>query len=155
MSAFFFIKVVHLLSAAVLFGTGIGAAFFMLMSHFSSNLAEKYYAVRITVLADWVFTAPAVVLQPLTGLLLIKLGGYTGDEPWLIATYILYAIAGLCWLPVVALQLKMRHLLREALVTGQALDLLYHRLFRVWFLLGWPAFFALLAIFFLMVTRPA
>lgn len=149
------VKTLHILSATVLFGTGLGIAFFMVRSRFTENLHEQYFASRTTVLADTVFTFPAVVIQPVSGVWLIWKGGIEWTEPWLLATYGLYALAGACWVPVVWLQLRMRDLVRDALLSGTDVPPEFHRLFRIWFLLGWPAFLGLVTVFFLMVMKPA
>lgn len=154
MDLYFIVKTIHIISSTVLFGTGLGTAFFMLMSRFTDNLQEKFFAARTTVLADYLFTAPAVILQPVTGFWLIWKGGYDPMAPWLAWTYGLYILAGLCWLPVVWIQIRLKQMLKTALDTGAPLPEAYHRLFRIWFLLGWPAFLGLVAVFFLMVAKP-
>lgn len=154
MDPYLFIKTLHILSSTILFGTGLGIAFFMVMSVFTADLHEKFYALRITVLADYLFTAPAVVIQPLSGAWLIWQGGYEWTDLWLVWTYILYGIAGLCWLPVVAIQIKLKRILKVCLEIVAPLPPLYHQLFRWWFLLGWPAFIGLIGVFFLMVFKP-
>lgn len=149
------VKTVHILSATVLFGTGLGTAFFFWRAHAPGNEAGRLTAARTTVLADWLFTTPAVVVQPITGAWMIAKAGIGWNDLWLSATYGLYLIAAVCWLPVVAIQLRMKHMLeREA--AGESLDRrLYGRLFRTWFLLGWPAFGGLIAVYFLMVMKPS
>jgi uncharacterized membrane protein len=154
MDWYLIIKTLHILSSTVLLGTGLGIAFFMLCSHFTNNIQEKFFAARNTVLADYLFTAPAVILQPLTGIWLISQGGYDWTAPWLVATYILYVIAGGCWLPVVWIQIQLKTMLAHSIKTGVSLPVRYHTLFRVWFILGWPAFAGLIVIFFLMVFKP-
>jgi uncharacterized membrane protein len=155
MSAYLFIKVVHIITATILFGTGLGIAFFMFRSRFTGDLREKFYAVRTTVLADCIFIAPAAVLQPLTGAWLIWNGGLRWAEGWLLAAYLLYAIAAACWLPVVWIQIRLKRIVAACLASDLPPPPQFHRLFRIWFLLGWPAFAALVAIFFLMVTKPS
>lgn len=154
MDVYAIVKTVHILSATVLFGTGLGTAFFFWRAHASGNQAGRLAAARTTVMADWIFTAPAVLLQPITGALLVVRAGFAWNELWLVASYILYLIAGLCWLPVVAIQIRMKRMLeREA--AGEAIDeALYRRLFGTWFALGWPAFGALVVVYFLMVMKP-
>ncbi|MBU0800383.1 MAG: DUF2269 domain-containing protein [Alphaproteobacteria bacterium] len=154
MDGYFIVKTLHIMSSTILFGTGLGIAFFMLRSYFTTNPQEKLFAVKNTVLADYIFTAPAVLLQPLTGFWLLSKGGYSATDSWLVVTYILYALAGACWLPVVWIQIRLKHMLTDSIRTGQALPPRYHRLFRTWFILGWPAFIALVIIFFLMVYKP-
>jgi uncharacterized membrane protein len=149
------VKWLHILGATVLFGTGIGIAFFMFASRFNDDLGVKLFAARTTVLADFLFTLPAVVLQPLSGLALVVLVGYEWDEPWLLATYGLYLLIGLCWLPVVVIQIKLRNIVADARARQIALPPAFRRLFRYWFWLGWPAFIGLLTVFFLMVAKPA
>ncbi len=155
MNAYLLVKTIHIIAATVLFGTGFGIAFFMFCSCFTGDLQEKFYAIRTTVLADYLFTAPAAVLQPATGAWLIWEGGLAWTEPWLLATYVLYTIAGMCWLPVVWIQIRLKRIVAVCLSSGKPLPDEFHRLFRVWFLLGWPAFTALIAVFFLMVTKPS
>lgn len=154
MDWYFIIKTLHIISSTILFGTGLGIAFFMLRSHFTDNLQEKFFAARNTVLADYFFTAPAVIAQPLTGFWLISQGGHGWTDLWLVATYIIYAIAGLCWLPVVWIQIQLKNMLTHSVQTGEALPDRYDTLFRTWFILGWPAFVGLVVVFFLMVFKP-
>ncbi len=148
------IKVVHIISSTVLFGTGLGIAFFMFRSHFSEHIQEKCYAVDNTVLADYLFTFPAVVLQPLTGAWLVWKGGYNWTDTWLVWTYALYLFAALCWIPVVWIQIRLRTMLNDSRLNNIPLPPKYRTLFNIWFTLGWPAFFSLILIFFLMVYKP-
>jgi uncharacterized membrane protein len=148
------LKTLHILSSTILLGTGAGIAFFMFRSYFTNDLHEKLYAARNTVLADYCFTLPAVIVQPLTGIGLISLSGYGWFDPWLTATYIAYAIAGICWLPVVWIQIQLKKMLSASIENKTTLPKQYHKLFRIWFLLGWPAFISLIIIFFLMVMKP-
>lgn len=146
---------VHVLSAAVLFGTGAGIAFFMLTAHRTGEAATVAAVGRIVVLADWVFTATAVVVQPISGVGLIALVGYDWREPWLLGAYALYVVTGLCWLPVVGIQLRMTRLAEAAAAAGEALPPAYHRLYRAWFVLGWPAFAAVVGVYALMLAKPS
>jgi uncharacterized membrane protein len=125
----------------------------MYVSRFADNLHQKYYAARFTVLADFIFTLPAVILQPLTGFFLILDGGFDVMEPWLVYSYLLYMLIGLCWIPVVFLQVRMRDMLKTAIDSGAELSAEYAKLFRFWFWLGWPAFAGVIAIFYLMVSK--
>lgn len=148
------IKTLHIISSTVLFGTGMGIAFFMFRSHFTKDVHEKLYAARNTVLADYCFTLPAVIIQPLSGFWLISHGGFNGFDSWLVATYGLYLFAGACWLPVVWIQIELKKMLQIAAAKGTQLPARYDRLFKIWFMLGWPAFLSLIAVFYLMVTKP-
>lgn len=151
---FLWIKWLHILSAIVLFGTGLGTAFHMFVTYCRGDVNAIAVSVRNTVLADWVFTAIAGVLQPMTGLLLIILGGYDPFESWLVLTYVLYVVAGACWLKVVQLQYRMRNSAGAAVRRGEALPSEYRKTMRLWFILGWPAFLSLLAVTLLMVMKP-
>jgi uncharacterized membrane protein len=153
MSVYFLIKTLHIISATILFGTGLGIAFFMFRSWFTDDLHERLYALRTTVLADYLFTAPATIIQPLTGAWLIWNDGFAWTDGWLLATYIIYVIAGACWLPVVWIQIRLKQIATTCAETGAPLPPEYHRLFRLWFALGWPAFLGLVVIFFLMVIK--
>jgi len=154
MDLYFTVKTLHIIGSTILFGTGIGIAFFMFAARYARNLHEKYFAARMTVLADYIFTTPAVILQPATGIWLILNGGYGAHDLWLSLTYGLYVLAGCCWLPVVWIQIQLRRMLAEAVAAQGDLPPRYHKLFRIWFWLGWPAFISLIIIFFLMVMKP-
>ena len=155
MDAYAVVKTLHILSATILFGTGLGTAFFFWRANAPGKEAGRLMAARTTVRADWFFTAPAVVIQPVTGAWMMARAGLAWGELWLVLTYCLYMIAALCWLPVVAIQIRMKHLL-EMEAAGESLDRqLYGRLFRAWVFLGWPAFGGLVVVFFLMVSKPA
>lgn len=149
------VKTFHIISAAVLFGTGLGTAWFMWRADRSRQAAVIFVTARHVVWADYFFTLPAILIQPLSGLWLTELAGFPLGEKWLLFTYILYAIAGACWIPVVWLQIRMRDLAGAAVRGGTALPPLYHRYMRIWFKLGWPAFSAVIAIFYLMVAKPS
>lgn len=152
---YFFIKTLHVISSTILFGTGIGIAFFMFRSHFADGMHEKFYAAKNTVLADYLFTFPAVIIQPITGFWLVWKAGYDWASLWLVITYIVYVVAGFCWLPVVWIQTQLKKILSECVAEEKPLPERYHKLFRVWFVLGWPAFIGLIIVFFLMVYKPA
>ena len=154
MTEYYVLKFLHVIGATVLLGTGAGIAFFMLMAHRTGNVAVIAGVARIVVLADVVFTATAVVLQPITGILLARSVGYSLAEGWIVASIALYLFTGAFWLPVVWMQARMRTLAREAADAGTPLPDQYHRLFRNWFWFGFPAFAAVLLIFWLMITRP-
>ncbi|HTF95972.1 MAG TPA: DUF2269 domain-containing protein [Cellvibrio sp.] len=148
------IKTLHILSSTILFGTGIGIAFFMFRSRFTSSVHEKLYAANNTVLADYFFTFPAAVIQPLSGAALVYIAGFDWTSFWLVATYVIYLVAALCWVPVVWIQIQLKKMCIEAIEKGAELPARYHTLFKVWFLLGWPAFVGLVVVFFLMVAKP-
>ncbi len=154
MLTYLLLKYLHLIGAAVLLGTGAGIAFFMLLAHRTGDAGTIAAVARMVVFADMLFTASAVVLQPVTGALLALHVGYALTEGWIVLSVALYLIAGAFWLPVVWMQARMRDLAKEACAAGQPLPAAYHRLFRWWFAFGFPAFGAVLAIFWLMIARP-
>ena len=148
------LKTVHILGAAVLFGTGLGIAFFMWMAHRTRDAALIAQTASTVVIADAIFTATAVVVQPLSGAALIHVIGYSWHEPWIVVSLLLYVFTGLCWLPVVWIQLRLRDLAADAARRNAALPADYDRLFAIWFWLGWPAFLAVIAIFAVMIAKP-
>ncbi len=148
------IKVLHIVCSTVLFGTGLGTAFFKWVVDRSGNVAAIRVVAERVVLADWLFTSPAIVIQALTGVALARLLGYPLTQGWVLAAIVLYVFAGACWIPVVVLQIRMRSLARAADLDDQPLPALYWTYARVWFWLGVPAFGAVLAVFFLMVAKP-
>lgn len=148
------VKWLHLVSATVLFGTGLGTALHMWLAHLSGEPRAIAVVARNVVRTDWWFTAPSAVAQPVSGLALVYLAGYDPFASWLLAAYLLYLVAAACWLVVVGLQIKARDLAVAAARDGAALPPAYHRSMRAWFALGWPAFLALLIVFWLMVAKP-
>ena len=155
MTGYFLLKFLHIIGAAVLLGTGAGIAFFMLMAHRTGDVPTIAATARIVVIADIVFTATAVIAQPITGVLLAKTAGYPLGEGWIVASILLYLVTGAFWLPVVWMQARMRNLARAAADAGEGLPPAYHRLFRLWFAFGFPAFAAVMVIFWLMIARPS
>ena len=155
MNAYLLVKWLHVAGAAVLLGTGIGIAFHLWITVRGGNGVAIAAAARATVLADFVFTLPAIVLQPLTGIALASAMGYPLASAWIVASFALYLVVGACWIPVVFIQLRLRALAEKAALEGAPLGEEFHRLARRWFLLGWPAFIAVGAIYWLMIARPA
>ena len=151
---YFVLKFLHVIGASVLLGTGAGIAFFMLLAHLRGKPAAAAEVARIVVIADFVFTATAVVVQPITGVWLAWTTGYSWGDGWIFWSIILYLITGAFWLPVVWMQLRMRDLAARAVHEKTPLPAAYHRLFWLWFAFGFPAFGAVLAIFWLMIARP-
>jgi len=155
MNAYAVLKTVHILSSTLLFGTGLGTAFFMWFTHRTGDISSIATATRLTVRADFLFTTPAVIVQPISGYALMRLMGFDLHAGWLCAAVALYVFTGVCWLPVVWLQWRASQLAQTALRTRSALPPDYYRYMRIWFLLGWPAFLAVIAIFWLMIAKPA
>jgi uncharacterized membrane protein len=148
------LKLIHVISATVLFGTGLGVAYFMLMAYRTRDALVIAHTAGMVVIADAVFVANAAIIQPVTGVQLALVIGYSLWESWIVVTFALYFLIAACWLPVLWLQVQMRNLARAAVEEGTDLPARYHRLFRVWFVLGWPAFISMIAIFALMIFKP-
>jgi uncharacterized membrane protein len=154
MILYFIAKYVHVLGAIVILGTGSGIAFFMLMAHRSGDPAFIARTAATVVVADMLFTASAVVLQPITGGVLMALSATSLSERWLATSLGLYAVAGLFWIPVVFMQIEMRDLARLAAAQNTPLPARYFMLYRRWFLFGIPGFGAVMAILWLMIAKP-
>ena len=152
--SYLLLKYIHILSATLLFGTGLGTAFHGFLAFRAKDARIAAAVGRSVVLADWLFTAPAVAVQPLTGAAMAVLAGLPLTQGWLALSIALYILVGACWLPVVWLQIWLRRMAEASLESGDALPPLYFRYLRFWFILGWPAFIAVLAIFYLMVFKP-
>ena len=144
----------HVIGATVLLGTGAGIAFFMVISNRSQDPGLIAHVAGIVVLADSVFTATAALAQPVTGYLLARDAGWPLFEGWVGAALLLYGVVGAFWLPVVWIQVRLRDLAREARDAGRPLPGRYHTLYRIWFACGFPAFFAVLGIVWLMLAKP-
>jgi uncharacterized membrane protein len=155
MTLYLVLKYLHVIGAAVLLGTGAGIAFFMLMAHLDGEPRVVAAVARIVVIADFVFTATAVVVQPVTGVWLAHELGHSLREGWIDLSILLYIVTGLFWLPVVWMQVRMRDLAGKSAASQMPLPARYHQLFRWWFAFGFPAFAAVLAIFWLMIARPS
>lgn len=151
------LKLLHIAGASVLLGGGAVIAFFTWFGYRlamrSGSIEALRHILRLTVIADWCFTATAVIAQPLTGWLLMRQLGWSIHSSWFAWVAALFIGIGLCWLPVVWLQYRLRD---TALACASTADLpkRFHRMFRVWFALGLPAFAMLLALFWLMVAKP-
>ena len=148
------LKTLHVIGATVLLGTGAGIAFFMVMAHRTGDARFIAQTARVVVIADYVFTASAVIVQPVTGLALASMAGYPILRGWIGLSLALYVLTGAFWLPVVWMQSRMRDLALAAADHGEAPPAEYHRLYRLWFAFGWPAFAAVLGIVWLMVAKP-
>ena len=149
-----FLRWAHIIGATVLLGTGAGIAFFMVMAHRTGDVIMIAHTARTVVIADWLFTASAVIMQPITGTLLAIEIGWPLTQGWVLWSLLLYACVGVFWLPVVWIQYQLRDMALKAAQEGSALSERYYQLYRIWFACGFPAFFAVLAIVGLMVNRP-
>ena len=154
MTLYFAIKYLHVLGGIVILGTGSGIAFFMLMAHRSGDASFIARTGSTVVIADMLFTLTAVLLQPVTGGLLMMLSSTGLNELWISASLGLYAAAGLFWVPVIFMQIEMRDLARVAAAANAALPPRYFALFRRWFLFGIPGFGSVMAILWLMIAKP-
>lgn len=147
-------KWLHILSSTLLFGTGIGSAWYLLFAAISRNVTAIAVVTRIVVMTDWIFTGTTMLVQPATGFYLIHLAGYPLHSKWIMWSLLLYVVALACWLPVVWLQIRLRKLSAAAAARGLPLSREFWRCFTAWVVLGVPAFFAFLGIFYLMVAKP-
>ncbi len=148
------LKYIHIISSTILFGTGIGSAFYLFMANRRKDIAGIYFATRHVVIADWLFTTPSVIIQFATGLMLINVVGYNFSDFWVKLAIILYFFAGVCWLPVVWMQIKMRDMAKYALENKAELPEKYWKFDKWWIILGSLAFPAVMVVFYLMVFKP-
>ncbi len=153
MDNYLILKMIHILSAVVVAGTGTGIVFFMVMANRSSNVAAIAVTARHVVLADWVFTTPALVVQFVSGVLLMMKLGYSFTSTWFLLVIALFIFIGICWIPVILIQYKLKALAESSLITG-VLDPGFKKMMRLWTALGVPAFTSILIIFWLMVFKP-
>ncbi len=151
MDSYTLVKTLHIISATIVFGTGLGIAHAMWRAHRTGVLALRRFGAALTVRSDFTFTLPAVIIQPATGFWLVWQGGFAWNDAWLVGTYALYLLAALCWVPVVFIQIAMHRELARDVPDDARLG----RLYRWWFALGWPAFGGLVVVFWLMVAKPS
>jgi uncharacterized membrane protein len=149
------VKWLHILSSTVLFGTGLGSAFYMFVASRTRDARVAAVVVRYVVIADWAFTTPTIVIQPLTGFWLLHIAGYPLDSAWIVWSIALYLVAGAAWLPVVWIQMRMRDQAADAARRQAELPATYWRMLRVWVALGCVAFTAMVVVFYLMVAKPS
>ena len=148
-------KWLHILSSTLLFGTGLGSAYYMFFASLTRDPRTICNVVRLVVIADWAFTTTTIIFQPLSGFYLVHLAGFPLTSRWIVWTTVLYFVAGACWIPVVFIQIRMRRLAQQAAAAGSELPADYDRLLRWWVALGIPAFVSLVIVFYLMVAKPA
>lgn len=148
------VKVIHIVSSVLLVGTGFGTAFYLFFANRSGSVEAIAVVSRLVVRADWWFTTPAVIVQPLSGAYMLHMAGYPLNSLWIVASGLLYVFAGACWLPVVWYQIRMHRMAIAAHAAGHALPAQYWRYARRWEWLGYPAFLAMVAVFALMVIKP-
>lgn len=152
--AYLDLKFLHIIGSTVLLGTGAGIAFFLVMAHRTRDAATIAAVARIVVIADFLFTATAVVAQPITGVMLAYVQNYPLTTSWIVASAALYILIGMFWLPVVYFQWRIRDITAAAARNKKPLPADYYWYYRIWFAFGFPAFFSILLIFWLMVARP-
>jgi uncharacterized membrane protein len=148
------LKWLHVLSSTLLFGTGLGSAYYMFFASRTRDARTVANVVRYVVLADWMFTTTTIVFQPLSGWRMAHLAGLPLTTPWILWSIVLYLLAGVCWLPVVWIQIRMRRMAQDAAASGGPLPDAYFGWLRIWVMLGIPAFIALVVVFWLMVAKP-
>jgi len=154
MNTYLILKTVHILSSVLLVGTGFGSAFYLFFTHRIGSVDSIATVGRLVVRADWWFTTPTVILQPITGIWLAHLAGWPLTTPWILVSIGLYLLAGICWLPVVWLQIRMARMARQSQTMGALLPVRYRRYQQWWESLGYPAFIAMVGVFSLMVMKP-
>ncbi|MDO9401552.1 MAG: DUF2269 domain-containing protein [Polaromonas sp.] len=154
MNTYLVLKWLHIVSSVLMVGTGLGSAFYMFFTNRSGSVPAQAVVSRLVVRADWWFTTPTVILQPATGFALAHMAGWPMSTPWLASSLLLFVFAGACWLPVVWLQIRMAALAAQADRDAAPLPALHARYQRYWELLGYPAFVAMVAVFYLMVNKP-
>lgn len=150
---YLWLKFIHVVSSTILFGTGVGTAFNMFMAHRTKDTYIIATTARYVVFADWIFTGTSGFLQPVTGLWMAYLAGYSFTSFWILGSIIGYLIAAFCWFPVVYFQIKMRDLAVAAYKTNSPLPPAYFKFYKYWFTLGWPAFISLIIVFYLMTNK--
>lgn len=154
MNTYLLLKWMHILSSVLLVGTGFGSAFYMFFANRTRKAAVIAEVSRLVVRADWWFTTPAVIVQPITGIALTAMAGYAWNAPWLLSVYALFILAGICWLPVVWLQIRMAKIAAAAAANHAELPQIYWRYAHIWAVLGSIAFPSMLVVYGLMVFRP-
>jgi len=149
------LKTIHVVSSVLLVGTGFGSAFYLFFTNRSKSVEAIGVVAKLVVRADWYFTTPAAIIQPVTGVMMMQKAGWPLSMTWIHGSIALYVLAGACWIPVLFLQVRMARLADMARREGSSLPREYWTLARRWELLGYPVFAAMLVVFYLMVAKPA
>jgi len=153
LDSYLLLKLIHILAAVVVTGTGAGIAFFMFMADRSNNPHAIYITAKTVILGDWIFTTPAVITQLVTGFLLMNKLGYSYTSNWFYSVIGLFVFIGACWLPVLRIQYQLRNIAEKSLESEEVTPE-FKKLMRIWTALGIPAFLSILVIFYLMVFKP-
>ena len=153
MDNYLILKILHILSAVIVAGTGAGIAFFMFMANRSNNPQAIKITAKHVILADWIFTLPGVITLIITGPLLMSKLGYSFSSPWFYWVCGLFLFIGLCWIPVLKIQYKLYELSKNT-VSSNDVSPEFKKLMHLWAALGIAAFSAILIIFWLMVFKP-
>lgn len=151
---YIWLKLIHILSSTILFGTGIGTASVMLYGYFQPNMEAKLAIYRYVALVDWFFTGISGLIQPITGLAMVYVAGYSLSMFWISISILGYLIAAFCWFGVVYFQLKIRDITANSIKHKKHLPAIYYQFFTYWFMVGWPAFISLIVVFYLMTAKP-
>ena len=154
MNTYLTLKALHILSSVLIVGTGFGTAYYLFFTNRLGRVSSIADVARLVVRADWWFTTPAVIFQPISGLWLAHMAGWPWTTPWIVLSIALFAITGACWLPVVWLQVRLAKMAEQAAANNEALPERYWRYAQRWEWLGYPAFIAMLGVYFLMVLKP-
>lgn len=154
MNTYLLLKWFHILSSVALVGVGFGSAFYLYFTNRTKNVAAIAEVSRLVVRADYWFTTPAIIIQPISGIALASVAGYPLMQTWLLVTYVLFVFAGICWLPVVWMQIQMAKMAKIAADSNTDLPQRYWRYARIWERLGMLAFPAMVIIYGLMVFKP-
>lgn len=155
MTLYTLLKLLHILSAMVFFGTGLGTAYFKFRADRSGDLRVIAWTAREVVQADWRFTVPSGILLPLSGGIIVQVVKFGWSSPWIWWALSGYALAGLCWLPAAWMQIRMRDLAEEALAKQTELSPKFHAYARWWTILGFPSFLAAMVVIWVMITKYA
>lgn len=147
------LKLIHILSATLLFGTGLGTAYYMWSADRRGDVRVIAQVAAYVVRADWWFTTPAVIIQPLSGIAMALILGWPLSTPWIAVSLLLYVLIGCCWLPVVWIQIRVARIAQQCAEAGTSLPATHRRLMTWWYGLGWPAFLGVVGIFYLMVFK--
>lgn len=147
-------KILHIISAAVLFGGGLGVAIYLLYVNQQKNLALIAQASATAVSATWLFTVLAAFVQAITGFVLVGLHGYASSTMWILGSILGFLVTGILWLPIVCLQIRCRDLAVTALQTNTPLSAEYRRCYRTWCCLTLLVWVVLVVVFYLMTNKP-
>lgn len=143
------LKIIHILSATIMIGTGLGSAFYLFVSYKTALFTTVKDVLKIVIIADLIFTTPSVIVQLVTGLMLADRLNLTNTRWYWVVLSISFLVLVL-WLGAVVIQYRLKRII----IDKKSLPALFDKLMSIWFYLGVPSFGLAIFLYYLMIYKP-